>query len=134
MLSGGALATTNNRMELLAVAKALFCSLQASEYNKIEICSDSAYVINALSQGWLQKWQEQGWKTATGDAVKNCDLWMKVASYLKVAERCNVEVHFVKVKGHDGDYFNEMVDQEARKVANENKKKVEAMKDGNDIL
>lgn len=132
VISGHSLETTNNRMELLAVVKALFYGLEDFKYESIEIHSDSAYVVNALTKGWLEKWQQGNWKTSKGEAVKNYDLWKRLLSYLSMAEKSNVSIKFVKVKGHDGNCFNELVDQEARRESNIAKKKVEA--EGNDLL
>ena len=124
MISGHAVETTNNRMELLAVVKALFYGMTDYKYNEIEIHSDSAYVVNAVMKDWLSVWQANGWKTSNKEAVKNSDLWKRLLSYMETAQRADVTVKFVKVKGHDGNYFNEMVDEKAREESNIAKKKV----------
>lgn len=126
VISGCSLETTNNRMELLAVAKALFYGLEDFKYDNIEIHSDSAYVINALTKNWLTRWQLNGWKTSKGEDVKNYDLWKRLLSYMSMAEEAGIVIKFVKVKGHDGNCFNELVDKEARREANIAKGKVGA--------
>ena len=105
-LSGGEINTTNNRMELMAVIK----GLQAiKEPCKVNIYSDSAYVVNAFLQDWITSWQLAGWKTASKDEVKNIDLWQEIlnlGSYHKL--------NFIKVKGHSDNALNNRCDELAR--------------------
>lgn len=111
--SGYELETTNNRMELIAVIRSLNLSLKnitIRDYKRIEIFSDSAYVVNAISKGWLKKWKNNGWKTGNGEEVKNIDLWEATD---KLLNDLKPKVVFIKVKGHAGDKFNEIVDKEA---------------------
>lgn len=113
-LSNNVTDTTNNRMELTAVIET-FKKIANSEYNehtRFEVHSDSAYVVNAINKYWLNGWERKGWKTSTGDLVKNTDLWkvcLKLIKRLKATT--NVEVVLIKVKGHAGNTFNEMADQ-----------------------
>lgn len=113
--SGGSQrATTNNRMELMAIVKALEAITISEVGNNFQILSDSAYVINAINNHWLGCWQSNGWKTSKGEEVKNSDLWKIV---LNLKEKCRARgrrVIFEKVKGHSGNYFNEWVDSMAR--------------------
>lgn len=102
---GGYGYTTNNRMELTAVIKAIEMA-KASKYDEIEINSDSAYVINAITNNWISKWQSNNWLTAKNELVKNKDLWLK---YMKIVN--DVKVSFVKIKGHAGEKYNELVDK-----------------------
>ena len=69
-LSEGFEKTTNNRMELLAVIK----GLEAIKWQNalVQVWSDSAYVVKAVNEGWLENWQRKGWKK-----VKNPDLWQR---------------------------------------------------------
>ena len=98
--------TTNNRMELLAVIKALeLLKVQC----KVVLHSDSAYVCNAINNGWLESWQLRGWKTADKKPVLNQDLWEKLLDLLT-----KHEIHFVKVKGHSDNKLNNECDEMAR--------------------
>ena len=97
-LSGGYALTTNNRMELLAVVK----GLQAIRWQraKVRVFSDSAYVVKAINEGWLQSWPARGWKK-----IKNTDLWLRFLELYKMHE-----VRFVWLKGHAGHPENERCD------------------------
>lgn len=111
--------TTNNRMEMTAVLNALkWVYLNAEEHsvNRVTIHSDSAYVINALTKGWLKGWKKRGWQKASGDPVLNEDIWREIDKALQRAENV-VEVVFVKVKGHAGNEMNEKADMLARSMA-----------------
>ena len=123
IISGCEEETTNNKMELLAVAKALTEVIDGEwdsdkriidDYNEIEIHSDSAYVVNAINKNWLSAWSMNGWKTTRGEQVKNGELWFAVKEYLVQAKCEGIVISFVKVKGHSGNLFNEMVDKRAR--------------------
>lgn len=103
--------TTNNRMELLAVISAL----ETLKYPcSVRIFTDSQYIAKAINQGWLDKWQRNGWKTSTKSDVKNKDLWQRMINLIKVHS-----VKFNWVKGHNGDYYNERCDDLARDAARE---------------
>lgn len=107
--------TTNNRMELRAVVEAIRHELCKDK--KLDIYSDSAYVVNAVNKGWLRTWHMNGWKTTTGDSVKNVDLWMDLYNLL----RQNRNVNIIKIKGHNGDANNERVDALAKNARDEAK-------------
>lgn len=121
-ISGGKDLTTNNEMELTAVVEAL--ELYLDKYildisDMIEIHSDSAYVVNAINQCWINQWKANNWITTTkGKPVKNCELWKKLDDLISSLNWCNVVVRFVKVKGHSGNELNEMVDQMAKEEVN----------------
>lgn len=91
--------TTNNRMELLAVITALEALRHAGTH--IDIYSDSKYVVDAVTKGWLQSWVRKGFKDK-----KNPDLWRR---YLQAAAPHHVTFHWVK--GHAGNPYNERADQ-----------------------
>lgn len=123
-LSGGEKHTTNNRMELKAIVRALEYLNEPREalnyrlpYNKNEmsvtIRSDSAYCVNAVKQGWIHVWSNNEWKTKEGHEVKNKELWQKL---LELISQEHLKVTFEKVKGHSGDKYNEMVDKAAKNV------------------
>jgi ribonuclease HI len=107
-LYGGEAATTNNRMELLAVAMVLET---AAAGRPIHIQADSSYVIDALTK-WRHGWKRRGWKTASGDAVKNLDLIEQLD--VLVSERMPT---FEWVRGHAGHLANEAADLRARAAA-----------------
>lgn len=115
---GGEPNTTNNKMELLAVLEALrwICKQRKSKSVSYEIYSDSAYVVNAITKCWLQSWRMQGWKTSSGDPVKNKEVWQQVDQTLSTI-RMQFQVSFHKVKGHAGDPMNEYADKIAKSEA-----------------
>jgi ribonuclease HI len=108
-LSGGEAHTTNQRMELMAVVSALR-ALKVTDW-EVEVHSDSAYLVNAFRQRWLDKWQANGWKNSKKEAVANQDLWMELLT-LTGKNRVTMK----KVKGHAGDEHNERCDQLARQA------------------
>lgn len=105
-LSEGYFQTTNNRMELLAVIKALESLNQRCE---IDLYSDSQYMKNGITQ-WIIKWKANGWNQGK---VKNQDLWQRLDN---VAQRHIIRWHWVK--GHSGHRENEICDELARDGAN----------------
>src|SRR6056297_2756012 len=104
--SGGAPATTNNRMELTAVIEALkTVQEELKESNRaIEVYTDSQYVRNGITS-WIHNWERNGWKTSARKPVKNRELWIRLRD---AEQRCNVEWHWVR--GHSGHAGNEEVD------------------------
>ena len=109
---GGEKDTTNQRMELKAVIEALR-SLKVSGWD-VTIYSDSAYLVNAFQQRWLDNWQRNGWRNSKKEPVANQDLWRQL---LELAERNSLKL--LKVKGHAGDMFNERCDELARQAIKE---------------
>lgn len=110
--SGGKKSTTNNEMELTAVYKALVKSLKDG-IKQVTIYSDSAYVVNAITKGWLLNWSENGWKTKEGNDIKNRHIWEKM--YKLVYEK-GMYINLRKVKGHSEDPLNDLADKEAVKA------------------
>lgn len=104
-LSGSDPSTTNNRMEMIAPAAALESLGRPS---RVRIVTDSRYVRDGITQ-WLAAWKRRGWKTASGDPVKNRDLWERLE---RAAARHDVEWRWVR--GHAGDRWNERADALAR--------------------
>ncbi len=103
--------TTNNRMELLAVITGLSA---LKERCKVTITTDSQYVKNGITS-WLEGWKRKNWRTSSGGAVKNKDLWIRLdEAYSKH------DVTFVWVKGHNGHPENERCDELARTAASGN--------------
>ncbi len=105
-LSAGYRLTTNNRMEVLAVIKALET---LKEPCRVNLYSDSKYVVDAISKGWVRKWKANGWKKADKSRALNVDLWERLLSLLEVHE-----VKFIWVKGHADNAENERCDFLAR--------------------
>jgi len=107
--SGGEAHTTNQRMEVTAVVRAL----QALP-GPIHIVSDSTYVVNCFAQRWWAGWQRRGWKNAQGKPVANQDLWREL---LPLALESDRTVTFEWVKGHSGHRMNDVVDLLATQAA-----------------
>lgn len=98
--------TTNNRMELTAVIRGLSALLRPSE---VLVTTDSQYVKNAFTEGWLDGWQAKGWKTRSGGPVKNQDLWMELCKLRRIHA-----LSWQWVEGHSGHVQNEQCDALAR--------------------
>ncbi len=108
-LSGGFQCTTNNRMELFAVIKALEA---LTEPCRVTLYSDSQYLVNAMIKGWARRWQRNGWMRNKKQPALNPDLWTKLL------ELCEThEVTFQWIRGHDGHPLNERCDQLAKAAA-----------------
>ena len=108
-LSGGEAQTTNNRMELTAAIKAL---RQLREPCEVTLTSDSKYLTDAITKGWVKSWKAKGWKKGDGKAALNVDLWEELLPLLETHK-----VTFVWVKGHDGHPYNERCDKLATDFA-----------------
>ncbi len=108
-LSGAEAHTTNQRMEIMALVGALE-ALKVTDW-EVEVYSDSAYLVNAFSQKWLDKWQTNGWKNSKKEPVANQDLWMELLSLTR-----KNRITMKKVKGHAGDEHNERCDELARQA------------------
>lgn len=107
-LSEGYNPTTNNRMEIMGMIRALEHLRYPCD---VTIYSDSRYVIDTLVNKWFYGWMKNGWRTRAGGPVKNKDLWERlVALYLRHT------VKLVWVKGHSGIELNEAVDKLATKA------------------
>lgn len=100
-LQGGEAETTNNRMELTAVIRALEALKRSSN---LYIHTDSQYVKNGISQ-WIHNWKRNGWKTANKQPVKNADLWQKLDTLCS-----QHQIEWRWVKGHAGHPGNERAD------------------------
>lgn len=108
-LSGGYRRTTNNRMELTAAIVALRI---LKEPCQVTLYSDSKYVVNAIAEGWAQRWRSNGWKRNKKEKAVNPDLWQQL---LSLNERHDVEFRWVR--GHAGNAENERCDQLAVQAA-----------------
>lgn len=102
-LSGGEANTTNNRMELTAVIEALSA---LKEPCQVTLTSDSKYVIDSITKGWVYGWKKKGWIKSDKKPALNVDLWEQL---LPLLERHKVD--FVWIKGHAGHAENERCDR-----------------------
>ena len=107
--SGGDPATTNQRMEVTAVLRAL-----QSLDGPLDVVSDSTYVVNCFRQRWWEGWRRRGWKNSQRQPVANRDLWEPL---LALALDPGRAVTFRWVKGHSGDPMNDLVDELATAAA-----------------
>jgi ribonuclease HI len=101
-LSGGERETTNNRMELSAVIAALSALKEPCD---ITLTSDSKYVVDAVTKGWVESWRRNGWRKADKSPALNVDLWEQLLPLLQTHH-----VDFVWVRGHNGHPYNERCD------------------------
>ena len=106
--SGGERDTTNNRMELTAVIRAIRA---ARRHNELEIHTDSQYVKNGM-QTWIKNWRKNNWRTADKKPVKNKELWIMLDELAS-----QIKIHWVWVRGHNGNEMNERCDELARAAA-----------------
>jgi ribonuclease HI len=103
---GGEAETTNNRMELMAVIRALEALKRRS---RVKLYTDSLYVMKGITI-WILDWKRRGWRTADKKAVKNEDLWRRLD---ELAAKHDIEWHWVR--GHSGHPENERADQLANR-------------------
>lgn len=102
-ISGSENNTTNNRMEITALIKALEI---VKEPCNIKVYTDSKYVCDSITKGWALSWKNKGWKKSDGKPALNSDLWEKLLSLISIH---NVE--FTWIKGHAGHPENELCDK-----------------------
>lgn len=107
--SGADPATTNQRMEITAVLRALEVLS-----GPLLVKSDSTYVVNCFRDRWWEGWRRRGWRNAAGKPVANRDLWEPLLALALDARR---SVRFDWVKGHSGDLMNDRVDMLATEAA-----------------
>lgn len=105
-ISGGDKETTNNRMEMTAVIRAL---QELNSACDVDLYSDSAYIINAFHQDWITNWVENNWRTADKKEVKNKDLWQEIYELTQTHK-----INWFKVKGHADNEYNNRCDKLAR--------------------
>ena len=107
-ISGGEKSTTNNKMEMMGVIKALE---MLKEKCDVEVYSDSAYVVNSINNKWVYSWKKNNWIKSDKSKAKNIDLWERL---LELIDYHNVK--FVKVKGHADNEYNNRCDKLAVKA------------------
>ena len=103
--------TTNNRMELFAAISGLGA---LKEPCNVKLYSDSAYLVNAFNDHWIDGWKKKGWKKSDGEPVENQDLWFILSAQTK-----KHQVEFIKVKGHSDHPENNRCDELARAAIDE---------------
>lgn len=102
-VSGGFQYTTNNRMEIMAAIKGLEMLKEPCE---VTVISDSQYLVKAMTEGWVQRWQSKNWKKSGAEVVPNVELWKRLL------DLCSIHsVTFQWIKGHAGHPENELCDQ-----------------------
>jgi ribonuclease HI len=106
-LSGGDAETTNNRMEMMAVIRALEALKRPCE---VIVHTDSTYVMKGMTE-WLEQWKKRNWKTSAKKPVKNVELWQELERAIR-----RHQVHWKWVKGHSGVPENERADELAREA------------------
>jgi ribonuclease HI len=106
-INGAELLTTNNRMELTAVIKALEALKKTCT---VEITTDSQYVHSGITK-WLTQWKKRNWKTSDKKPVKNVDLWQQLDT---ISQKHKITWHWIK--GHSGHRENELADQLANQA------------------
>ena len=106
--------TTNNKMELTAAIEALKLLKEACE---VELYSDSAYLVNAFNNNWVEKWKNNGWKNAGKEEVKNIELWKQLDEMTK-----RHRITWIKVKGHADNEYNNRCDKLATDEVKRNRK------------
>ena len=102
-ISGADAQTTNNRMELTAVIKALEC---LKEKCKIELFTDSKYVCDSIKKGWAESWKNNNWKKSDKKLAINADLWEILLNLIS-----KHDITFNWVNGHAGNIENERCDE-----------------------
>ncbi|MFC1927344.1 ribonuclease HI [Chloroflexota bacterium] len=108
-LSGGYRRTTNNRMEIMAAIAGLAA---LTEKCRVTLYSDSEYLVNAMSKGWVERWRANGWKRNKREKALNADLWERLLPLCQYHQ-----VHFDWVKGHAGTQENIRCDELAMQAA-----------------
>lgn len=126
---GGVASATNNQMELMAAIKGLKKAKKiGAGKGEILVATDSQYVQKGVSE-WSKGWIKKGWKTASGEPVKNKELWQTL-----LAEAENLEVRWRWVKGHAGHPGNERADELANEGCRSQKEGERSRKSGEGLL
>lgn len=102
-ISGGYRTTTNNRMELMGIIKSL------GELKRpciIQLYSDSRYIVDAMTKGWVANWIKNNWRRSDGSPAKNVDLWKRIIELSRPHR-----ITWIWVKGHSDNELNSRCDQ-----------------------
>ena len=111
-MSGYMAGTTNNRMELFAAISALGALKEPCD---VKLYSDSAYLVNAFNEHWIDGWKKRGWKTSSGDPVKNQDL--VTALEAEINRHAHVRWHWVKGHETGAEHAHKVLNDRADKLA-----------------
>jgi ribonuclease HI len=117
VLAGAERNTTNNRMELTAAIKGLKALKRKCT---VKLYSDSTYLVNGFSKGWVKKWSKNGWVSTSKEKVKNIELWKELDilnSYHRIV--------WEKVKGHSNNKYNNRCDKLAVEQIKKYRKSIE---------
>jgi ribonuclease HI len=120
-LSGAYELTTNNRMELMAVIKGLRAIKKPCE---VTLYTDSKYIVDALTLGWLEKWKSNLWIKSDKEPVRNVDLWREVLEQIN-----RHHIKWVWVKGHDNNRYNILCDKLATTAIHKSPREVDMQKE-----
>lgn len=101
-MRGGFRWTTNNRMEILASIEGMKA---LKEPCRVDLVTDSKYLVDAMTKGWVKKWKSKGWMRTSKEKAKNADLWERL-----LVESERHELKWTWVRGHDGHVMNERAD------------------------
>lgn len=110
-LSGSVESSTNQRMEMLAVIEGLS---RVPDGAQVRVRSDSSYVIRAFTENWWKRWEQNGWWTSDYKPVANKDMWERLIGHNK-----RISVTWEHIKGHNGNFYNEICDALASQAAEE---------------
>jgi ribonuclease HI len=103
--------TTNNFCELFSVSEAIRYLINTNTPQGT-IFSDSKYVVDGINK-WLPGWENNDWRSSSGNRIKNMELWQNISIYWKVITSiCDISIHYVK--GHSGNKWNNIADKLAR--------------------
>ena len=112
--------TTNQRAELMGIIIGLNTVLDLHTimmndliFTSIKIFSDSAYIVRAFNEKWIEKWQYNDWITSTKKSVTNQDLWKSILNKLEILKHYGAIIEFIKVKGHSNNKYNNLADEVA---------------------
>jgi ribonuclease HI len=119
-ITGGDPQTTNNQMEMMAAVKAL---QMLKETCIVELFTDSEYMLNGFTKGWVQGWKNRGWSRKKGQLM-NIELWQELDSL-----NSTHKIEWIKVKAHAGNKYNELCDRLAKETAANFETKNENIKD-----
>ncbi len=107
--------TTNNRMEMMAVIKAITYLIQNDMKENIHIYSDSKYIVDCINNKWFEKWEKNSWQTKNETPVKNRDLWENILNIISKYDKNKID--FFWVKGHSNNVGNEEANRLAKEAA-----------------
>jgi ribonuclease HI len=121
-MSAGFEDTTNSRMELMAVQTVLglfYYLLNSEDVKKydITIISDSRYVVDSFTKGWLEKWATNGWVRSDGSLVANKDLWQNILMMLREVRKAGFIIRFEWIRGHGSNEHHKACDKLASTAA-----------------